>query len=212
MDSVMNKLNKNHPDNGIYVLAYLDHDKNIDSTGSNKRLWGALPIHITSSSGEGSYRLVGALQDSIDKQFKVVLDLLKNDIIENSSEALSYLDVTLDLGDKCLAGSSVGLGLFLGLVSGVGDIPSPCKLGVTGTVDKIGRLERIAGLQYKLEACLENNIPVVMIPYDNIVEAKQLFRQYPRLRILRILCPKTVIEAAGAFYQLSKYGISNEIH
>ena len=201
--------------NGIYILSHQKavgrKKKKIDAEGSNLIATGSLPIEVTIDSQKGSYRLVGVFMEQVREQFGLCLNLLKNKMFKKTSHILYEFGVQIDLGHKTYDGPSIGLPLFLAIIAKLCQYDLLCKIGATGELTKSGRIAKIGLLKQKLENAVKSGITIVIIPQDNLVEAKELCKDNPKINKLRIICVDNVQNAALALYNISHYGIVDEI-
>ena len=201
--------------NGIYILSVskaVGQDvKNIDSLPPKRRQKRCVPIRVTLDSQKGSYRLVGAFMELVHEQFGYALNLLKSKIFKNKYKLLYEVGAKVDLGNKIYDGPSIGLPIFLALVAKLCNFDILCKLGATGELNKYGKVLKIGLLHEKLTNAANSGITIVIIPQENLIEAKVLCNKYPELNKIRIICVDHVSSAALALYNISHYGIVDEI-
>ena len=201
--------------NGIYILSHQKavgrKKKKIDAEGSNLIAAGSLPIEVTIDSQKGSYRLVGVFMEQVREQFGLSLNLLKNKMFKKTSHILYEFGAQIDLGHKVYDGPSIGLPLFLALIAELCDYPVLCKIGATGELTKSGRIAKIGLLKQKLENAVKAGITVVILPQENLLEAKAISKENPKIDKIRMIFVDNVYNAGLALYNISHYGIIDEI-
>ena len=97
---------------------------------------------------------------------------MSENVAVNIKESNKSIDEFLARDDS--SGSSAGLALVLSSFSEQGLFQNYRLIGVTGAINKTGKVTEVGGIEEKLQTANENGFSYVILPYANLSEAKEI--------------------------------------
>lgn len=101
-----------------------------------------------------------------------------------------------------LTGDSAGLALGLTAMIHQGNLENTLPIGVTGTLEPNGDVMEIGSLKAKMMIAEQNNFPFIIIPLENLAEAKTLKAEYKL--IIEIIPVGHIDEAVEVIKELNE--------
>jgi len=119
------------------------------------------------------------LYSSKNKQIFEALGLIQTEFEQMSENVAVNIKTSNKSIDEFLArenssGSSAGLALVLSSLSEQGLFQNYRLIGVTGAINKNGKVTEVGGIEEKIQIANENGFSYVILPYANISEAKEV--------------------------------------
>ena len=97
---------------------------------------------------------------------------MSENVAVNIKKSNNSIDEFLARDDS--SGSSAGLALVLSSFSEQGLFQNYRLIGVTGAINKTGKVTEVGGIEEKIQIANENGFSYVILPYANLSEAKEV--------------------------------------
>lgn len=137
-----------------------------------------LTIETSATYGKGAVIKTGSLGDVMQESIQAALT-----VVRSRSQKLGIakdfyqkhdLHIHVPEGATPKDGPSAGIGMCTALVSALSGIPVRAEVAMTGEITLRGQVLKIGGLKEKLLAAHRGGIKLVVIPYDNAADLKEI--------------------------------------
>jgi len=122
-------------------------------------------MRYRSKNGE-IFKLVGLVKDDFEQMSVVVKSYLKTEVLNPALEEF--------LTKEKSTGSSAGLALVLSSFVANGKLQNELSIGITGAINKKGKVIGVASIKEKMLIANENRFSHMIIPSTNLEQAKEV--------------------------------------
>ena len=137
-----------------------------------------LTIETAIMSGKGKATYTGKLGDVMQESIQAATTVVRSRAKEwgIADDYMQSHDVHFHVPEGATPkdGPSAGIGMCTALVSAITGIPVRANVAMTGEITLRGEVLPIGGLKEKLLAAHRGGITVVLIPYDNVKDLKEM--------------------------------------
>ena len=137
-----------------------------------------LSIETSVIPGKGNVIKTGSLGDVMQESIQAALTVVRSRAmalgIRKDFYQKSDLHIHVPEGATPKDGPSAGVGMCTALVSALTGIPVRADVAMTGEITLRGQVLKIGGLKEKLLAAHRGGIRIVVIPYDNASDLKEI--------------------------------------
>lgn len=137
-----------------------------------------LNFEMQATKGSGRIVPLGSIQRVMRESIEAAAQYIraKHDEIGISSEWRDNFDVAVLATFMGIPkeGPSAGVTVVTGIVSALKGLPVRNDLAMTGEITIMGKVLPVGGIQQKIRAAYDAGVKEVIIPYDNLIEAKNL--------------------------------------
>jgi len=137
-------------------------------------------LHFEMQATKGTGRIVplGSIQRVMRESIEAAAQYIKarHDDIGISAEWRSNYDVAVlaTFMGVPKEGPSAGIALVVGIISALKGVPVRNDIAMTGEITIMGKVLPVGGIQQKIRAAHDNGIKAVVLPTENLQEAKSL--------------------------------------
>lgn len=135
-----------------------------------------LTIEGISLKGKGNLVITGNLKNVMKESCQIAYTVAKHYVLSNSEKTFDFSKYDLHInaceGGIQKDGPSAGVVLTLVMYSVLTNKKLSNKFALTGEISLTGQVYAIGGLREKLYACVQNNIPNVIVPLENEKDIK----------------------------------------
>ena len=137
-------------------------------------------LHFEMQATKGSGRIVplGSVQRVMRESIEAAAQFIraKHDELGISAEWWQNFDVAVLATFMGIPkeGPSAGVAMVTGIVSAIKGQPVRNDLAMTGEITIMGKVLAVGGIQQKVRAAYENGVKEVLLPAENLVEARSL--------------------------------------
>lgn len=135
-----------------------------------------LTLEGISIKGKGSLVITGNLKNVMKESCQIAHTVAKKFVLKNIKNPIDFSKYDLHInaceGGVQKDGPSAGIVLTLVMYSVLTNKKISNKFAMTGEISLTGQVYAIGGLREKLYACVQNNIPNVIVPLENKKDIK----------------------------------------
>ncbi|MEJ5203318.1 MAG: BREX system Lon protease-like protein BrxL, partial [Anaerolineales bacterium] len=137
-------------------------------------------LHFEMQATQGSGRIVplGSVQRVMRESIEAAAQFIKakHEDLGISAEWWKNFDVAVLATFMGIPkeGPSAGVAIVTGIVSALKRLPIRNDIAMTGEITIMGKVLGVGGIPQKIRAAYENGVKEIIIPYDNLEEAKTL--------------------------------------